>query len=111
MELINYPGRSARHADQGLPSQSFSATSKPYSFQATFHLHAKRGRTTKATEVQASDHLAVVEDKLRRLETLRIELTRMTDACRGVLTGDTVFWRLWPITATIVVPVRIMPAQ
>lgn len=31
----------------------------------------------------ASSQLAVVEDKLRRLETLRLELARMTDACRG----------------------------
>jgi len=31
----------------------------------------------------ASAQLTLVEDKLRRLEALRIELTRMTDACRG----------------------------
>lgn len=36
----------------------------------------------------ASLQLAAVEDKLRRLETLRVELTRMTDACRGGVAGE-----------------------
>ncbi len=36
----------------------------------------------------ASGQLAAVEDKLRRLETLRAELARMTDACRGGTAGD-----------------------
>ncbi len=36
----------------------------------------------------ASGQLAAVEDKLRRLETLRAELTRMTDACKGGAAGD-----------------------
>ncbi len=36
----------------------------------------------------ASSQLVAVEDKLRRLETLRAELARMTDACRGGGAGD-----------------------
>jgi len=36
----------------------------------------------------ASGQLAAVEDKLRRLKTLRAELVRMTDACRGGTAGD-----------------------
>lgn len=36
----------------------------------------------------ASGQLAAVEDKLRRLETLRAELARMTDACRGGVAGE-----------------------
>jgi DNA-binding transcriptional MerR regulator len=36
----------------------------------------------------ASGQLAAVEDKLRRLETLRVELARMTDACRGGVAGE-----------------------
>lgn len=36
----------------------------------------------------ASGQLAAVEDKLRRLETLRAELARMTDACKGGAAGD-----------------------
>lgn len=36
----------------------------------------------------ASSQLAAVEDKLRRLETLRAELARMTDTCRGGTAGD-----------------------
>ena len=36
----------------------------------------------------ASAQLILVEDKLRRLEALRTELTRMTDACRGGVVGD-----------------------
>ncbi len=45
-------------------------------------------RSCEEVHALASDHLAVVEDKLRRLETLRIELTRMTEACRGGLAGE-----------------------
>lgn len=36
----------------------------------------------------ASSQLAAVKDKLRRLDTLRAELARMTDACRGGAAGD-----------------------
>ncbi len=36
----------------------------------------------------ASSQLAVVEDKLRRLEALRVELARMTDACRGGVAAE-----------------------
>ena len=36
----------------------------------------------------ASGQFAAVEGKLRRLETLRAELARMTDACRGGTAGD-----------------------
>ena len=36
----------------------------------------------------ASSQLAVVEDKLRRMEALRVELARMTDACRGGVAGE-----------------------
>lgn len=36
----------------------------------------------------ASAQLAVVKDKLRRLEALRVELARMTDACRGGVAGE-----------------------
>lgn len=36
----------------------------------------------------ASSQLAAVEDKLHRLQTLRAELERMTDACRGGIAGE-----------------------
>lgn len=35
-----------------------------------------------------SGQLAAVEDKLRRLEALRVELARMTDVCRGGVAGE-----------------------
>lgn len=35
-----------------------------------------------------SGQLAAVKDKVRRLETLRAKLARMTDACRGGTAGD-----------------------
>lgn len=36
----------------------------------------------------ASAQLALVEDKLRRLKALRVELTRMTDACSGGIAAE-----------------------
>jgi len=36
----------------------------------------------------ASSQLALVEEKLHRLEALRVELARMTDACRGGVAGE-----------------------
>ena len=36
----------------------------------------------------ASSQLAIVEEKLRRLEALRVELARMTDACRGGVVAE-----------------------
>ncbi|CAH2598762.1 Transcriptional regulator, MerR family [Rhodovastum atsumiense] len=36
----------------------------------------------------AAAQLAMVEDKLRRLEALRIELARMTETCRGGLAAE-----------------------
>ena len=36
----------------------------------------------------ASAQLALVEDKLRRLKALRVELTRMTDACSGGVAAE-----------------------
>lgn len=36
----------------------------------------------------AMSQLVAVKEKLRRLETLHAELERMTDACRGGITGD-----------------------
>lgn len=45
-------------------------------------------RSCEEVHALASDHLAMVEDKLRRLETLRVELARMTETCRGGTTSD-----------------------
>lgn len=47
--------------------------------------HPERG--CEEVHALASDQLAAVEDKLRRLETLRVELARMTDECRGGVAG------------------------
>ena len=41
-----------------------------------------------AAHALASAQLALVEDKLRRLDTLRIELARMAEACSGGVASD-----------------------
>ena len=45
-------------------------------------------RSCEQAHAAASAQLAVVEEKLRRLDALRVELLRLTDACRGGSAGE-----------------------
>lgn len=51
--------------------------------RALLALSDRPDRPCEEAHALASVQLALVEDKLRRLESLRVELARMTDACRG----------------------------
>lgn len=56
--------------------------------RALLGLSDRPDRPCEEAHALASAQLAVVEDKLRRLEALRVELTRMTDACRGGVSAE-----------------------
>ena len=56
--------------------------------RALLALSDRPNRPCEEAHALASSQLAVVEDKLRRLEALRVELARMTDACRGGVAGE-----------------------
>lgn len=56
--------------------------------RALLALSDRPDRPCEEAHALASSQLAVVDDKLRRLKALRVELTRMTDACRGGVAGE-----------------------
>ena len=56
--------------------------------RALLALSDRPDRPCEEAHALASSQLAVVEDKLRRLEALRVELARMTDACRGGVAAE-----------------------
>lgn len=56
--------------------------------RALLALFDRPERACEEAHALASSQLAVVEDKLRRLEALRVELARMTDACRGGVVAE-----------------------
>ena len=56
--------------------------------RALLALSDRPDRPCEEAHALASSQLAVVEDKLRRLAALRVELTRMTDACRGGVAAE-----------------------
>ena len=51
-------------------------------------LSERPDRSCEKAHALASSQLALVEDKLRRLESLRTELTRLADACRGGVAAE-----------------------
>lgn len=56
--------------------------------RALLALSDRPDRRCEEAHALASEQLALVEDKLRRLDALRIELARMTDACSGGVAGE-----------------------
>ena len=58
------------------------------SVRSLLALSDRPDRPCEKAHVLASSQLALVEDKLRRLESLRIELTRLADACRGGIAAE-----------------------
>ena len=56
--------------------------------RALLALSDRPDRPCEEAHALASSQLAIVEDKLRRLEALRVELARMTDACDGGVAGE-----------------------
>ena len=58
------------------------------SVRALLALSDRPERPCEEAHALASSQLAAVEDKLRRLEALRVELVRMTDACRGGVAAE-----------------------
>lgn len=56
--------------------------------RALLTLSDRPAQPCKDAHALASSQLAVVEDKLRRLESLWVELARMTDACRGGVAAE-----------------------
>ncbi|QDD92758.1 Cadmium efflux system accessory protein (plasmid) [Roseomonas mucosa] len=58
------------------------------SIRALLALSDRPDRPCEEAHALASTQLAFVADKLRRLDALRVELERMTNACRGGIAGD-----------------------
>lgn len=56
--------------------------------RALLALSDRPDRPCEEAHALASTQLALVEDKMRRLDALRIELTRMTDACSGGVAAE-----------------------
>lgn len=56
--------------------------------RALLALSSRPERPCEEAHALASSQLAAVEDKLRRLEALRVELVRMTEACRGGVAAE-----------------------